>query len=293
MPWSMGITFIVSAPVFTQAGRSRILANVMDTIQPIGKAYPADRDGYLPRVGNAPEPPWSDVAAQIAGDVERTIGDNLCSVALRGSVTRGTAVAGVSDVDVVLITARKLKTVPRRWVDGLSNPKIDVVVVTEEALRASERCAWLRFSLAFSGWTIWGQDMISELPDPKLGSEAIAHLHSIGAWQQKWRSLIEQNSDRHYRERVCSWLMKRLVRTAFESVMLKENAYARDIYPCVTIATRHNPDFQSALVSAAELSIAPTADTDRIADIERELMDLLAAGYQDNYGQPAPITIFR
>lgn len=54
--------------------------------------------------------------------------------------------------------------------------------------------------------------------------------------------------------------MRRCVRSVFESVMLTEGVYTRDIHPCPEVAAHHRPAFRALIFDAAELAVAPVSD---------------------------------
>jgi len=57
---------------------------------------------------------------------------------------------------------------------------------------------------------------------------------------------------------ICQWLMKRMVRSLFEAVMVDLNYYSRDIYPCAKIAAQQFAPQKATIWRAAELAMAPT-----------------------------------
>jgi Nucleotidyltransferase domain len=77
------------------------------TILPIGDFLPLDAEGYLvnPCRRDVIAPPWSDAVTAIQSAYLHHHADRLHSIYVRGSVARGTAREGLSDIDT-LETAR-------------------------------------------------------------------------------------------------------------------------------------------------------------------------------------------
>ncbi len=242
-------------------------------LRAIGQAHPVRPSGQLPRIGMAPTAPWDGYVTQICTAFSQALGHELLSVALRGSTVRATAVIGVSDLDMVVVTARKVAEVEVPHIIAAPHLEVEVALATEEELLNDPRFAWLRFNLAYCGHTVWGKDHVADLPEPMLDRAAVGHLKSADTWLAQWPSMFAEAADARERERICVWLMKRVVRALFESIMREEGAYTRDIYPCADIAARHYPMFRGAIFAAAELVVTPSADK---SEIEAALAPLQA-----------------
>jgi Nucleotidyltransferase domain len=151
-------------------------------LRPIGTLTYADSAGRLPRIGTRPPEPWLTAACQLADQYKAMLGDNLIAVALRGSVARDTMVTGASDIDLVLVTQRVVDTPARVIAAIMPDLPVDVLIITRADLFQNPRMTWKRFTLAFSGWTVSGEDVVTALPDPILGPHAVAHLHGVSRW---------------------------------------------------------------------------------------------------------------
>ena len=92
--------------------------------------------------------------------------------------------------------------------------------------------------MAFFGSVISGPDFISTLPDMTLKPHCIAHLKACDRWIAAWEPMFRATAQPEQKKAICQWLMKRMVRSLFEAVMVDLNCYSRDIYPCAKIAAR-------------------------------------------------------
>lgn len=253
-------------------------ASASKRLLPIGRVDCPDDDGVLTRIGRAPDALWSERLRPLVKEIERALEADLVSVILRGSIARSTAVTDASDIDLVVVRTKKAEASPLGLVvadkPGL---KVEALQVrTEDLFSATAAARWLRFNLAFNGWTLYGRDIVSELPDPVLDRDAIGHLTDADRWLSVWDSeLATAANDPEDRADLCAWLMKRIVRSLFEAVMLDRRVYTRDIYPCARIASEAFPKFSLAIWEAANMAIFPTSEATKIRSVTEELTPVL------------------
>lgn len=257
-------------------------------LRAIGTAHPVLPGGYLARQGVAPAQPWDGYAKQISTELYRSLGANLLSVALRGSTVRATAVIGVSDLDLVVVTKTAVKDVKVPHIIAAPDLEIETALATEAELLRDPEFAWLRFNLAYCGHTVWGHDFIAELPPPVLDRTALAHVKNVDTWLAQWSEMFAKAPDDKERRAICVWLMKRVIRSLFESVMLEEGVYSRDIYPCADIAARRYPMLRAEIFAAAELIVTPTASRNEIEAVLMPLRPVLQAAKQACLATSAP-----
>lgn len=249
-------------------------------LRAIGTAHPVLPSGYLARQGVAPTQPWDGYAKRICTELYRNQGANLLSVALRGSTVRATAVIGVSDLDLVVVTRTAVTDVKVPHIIAAPDLEIETALATEAELLRDPGFAWLRFNLAYCGHTVWGHDYIADLPPPVLDRTALAHVKSVDTWLGQWSEMFSNAPDDKERRAICVWLMKRVVRSLFESVMLEEGVYTRDIYPCADIAARHYPMLRSEIFAAAEMVVSPCGSRSEIEAALNPLLPVLQAAKQ-------------
>lgn len=247
----------------------------MAHLKEIGAVYRAGADGVLPRIGSAPTGDWQLAARDAANQLHERLGASLDAVILRGSAARAMAVVGSSDLDLIALT-KGAHAAPES-LDAKGFPELDVEVITipSDDFLHTKRWQWMRFNLAFCGWTVWGRDVLEGLPEPVLDRSAIAHLHGLSRWIEVWAEHYAAANDRRERHAVCRWVMKRCVRSAFEGVMIDKGVYSRDLYPCAKIASEEHPLFKNALFSAAELAVAPTESIEELSEVVSQCRPLL------------------
>lgn len=245
-------------------------------LKPIGRAYSAGDDYSLPRIGAPPDVIWSTRLAPLLSQIQQRFKADLVSVLLRGSVARGTAVDGVSDLDLVVVVCNPNQRDLKLALPGSPKLKIEAPQVNPDGLLGPDaHKRWLPFNLSFSGWTLYGRDIIAELPPPSLGRHAIAHLPRADRWLSSWEKEFLECSNEARQKMICAWLMKRIVRSLFEAVMIKRRVYTRDIYPCAEIACSDYQEYAEHIWRAAELAVFPTAQLSEIKTATHDLAPLL------------------
>ncbi|MEM9584917.1 MAG: hypothetical protein AAGA08_17525 [Pseudomonadota bacterium] len=256
-------------------------------LRAIGQAHRVTASGSLPRLGVAPSPPWDGYTRQITAELCRSLGPNLLSVALRGSTVRATAVIGVSDLDLVIVTQKAVMDVAVPHIIAAPDLEVETALATDQQLRSDPAFSWLRHNLTFCGFTVWGHDYLRDLPDPKLDDSAFAHVKAVEKWLKGWIDMMAAAPNDKERKAICTWLMKRVVRTLFESIMLEDGSYTRDIYPCADVASRYYPSLRAEIFAAAELAVTPSPDPKVIEAALAPLHNTLMAAQSTYKGQVA------
>ncbi|MEP1537849.1 MAG: hypothetical protein ABJQ34_00090 [Paracoccaceae bacterium] len=241
-------------------------------LRPIGRLVQADIHGILPRIGRAPHASWHPILKDIADQFKMANANGLFSMAVRGSVARGASVSEAADLDLVLIfddTALSIKDIGCNAIQGVP---VEISFIPCADFHTHEDWAWMRFTLAHSGYTVFGHDYLPELLEPQIGPHCVAHLRDADRWLRQWEIYWEEDKDYHA---ICEWLMKRIVRSLFESQLKQLNGYTRDIYPCFQVAVEAFPHLRCAMLKAAELAVSPDDNQDDILKIVDQLSPIL------------------
>lgn len=237
----------------------------------MGTFYPTytDQEGEI-RVLNrtVPHVDWSGTEA-LLDLLQEKFGQALLAVGLRGSVVAGSWVEGVSDVDAFALVEGGEWT---RWanekVDGW--PGVDLGWATWTADFA-ERNARVAAMLATQGRTIWGKKLVETLPSPRLrdlvrhrswAADDVAHFCALNPGADHPETVRRSGQT----------MIKTLLRSAFEMVMLREGKYATDFHPCVSTFLRHFPSWEPQLYKLVEAYPHPAKYAVEIKSIARDLV---------------------
>lgn len=255
----------------------------------IGKVLHTDSEGYLvseSSLENVTEP-WDKPVAEIVDKFRSELGDNFHSLYIRGSLVRGTAVEGVSDIDGLVLLHGDPKVVDWSWrrqfatelrgkypfVMGVDfgQASVDSVLSGQNRVRA--------FLIKTLSACAAGEDISDRLPKVKPGRDAL-----IARWkfEEKIRPDYFTEPDITLKQKT-KWLGKQMLRAGMELVMEDEQAYARDLYPCYELFSKHYPEKEPAMrrvLTQALFSAEDEADFEQMRDdIGPWLADQLDAKY--------------
>jgi hypothetical protein len=160
-------------------------------LRPIGQVTSADASGVLPRVDAPPSGRWARLATKVSPQLQQQYRSNLFSITLREPTARGTAVASVSDLDLIVLLNHSATDIPSGGLLSGHRVKVDLAQSTYPEFMTQPKWAWMRFSLSFSGSVIFGPEFISTLPDPTLKPHCIAHLKACDRWIAAWESILK------------------------------------------------------------------------------------------------------
>ena len=260
--------------------------------------------------------PWKPVVEAVREGYLSHLGDNLHSVYIRGSIARGLGREFVSDVDSIAVVKEE-KVSELTWAQRLSKELtgrfpfctgVEIVCLAyDDLINADDEynASW-RMMLKTQCVCIFGDDLARQLPDYRLGAEAVVHANDI-------RRPIERLADDIRALRLiarlpfptrllkslrggygpvvslgCAEIMKRILRTGFELVMEEERVYTRDLYPCYRIFSKHFPDKEESMRRALELAVNPTSDPEEVLRYLEDFGPWLIATAERRYPPTTP-----
>ncbi|HSD37422.1 MAG TPA: hypothetical protein VLC92_07915 [Rhodocyclaceae bacterium] len=241
----------------------------MSPILPIGDFLSVDADGYLvnPCRRELITPPWSDVVAALTTACQQQLGQQMHSLYVRGSVAKGTAIAGVSDIDAIAVIYGEREDVDRSWVAAFQqrmevqypfHTGIELPFLPHRAIHDAKEAQFWRFLIKTQCVCLCGEDLATAFPRYKAGRALAWHVLSI---EEDIRDVVEQlplMEDVATIKDDCQWIMKRVVRTGFELIMDYERTYTRDLYPCYAAFSRHFPAQEPQMRHALTRAIEPS-----------------------------------
>ncbi|WP_051839110.1 nucleotidyltransferase domain-containing protein [Streptomyces sp. NRRL F-5126] len=264
-----------------------------------GKGLDADgriaREGSLDRV----QPPFAPVVDDARRRVRAAYGARLHSAYLYGSIPRGTARPGRSDLDLLIaLHARPTETDEKaaRALESDLDAAHEVIdgagillYGTETLLSEAERydMGWFVACLCTP---LIGDDLAARLPryrpDPLLARETNG---SLDLRLPRWR---RQNAaaagDPAERARLSRAYARHLVRTAFTLVMPRWGGWTSDLTRSAEIFARYYPARGDQLRAAAAVALAPVTDPAVLAEYADDLGPWLAAEYARVHGRRTP-----
>ncbi|MDQ0582504.1 nucleotidyltransferase domain-containing protein [Streptomyces rishiriensis] len=252
------------------------------------------REGSLARVADAFRP----VVLAARERIPDVFGDRLHSAYLYGSIPRGTAREGRSDLDLLVVLREEPtdadRTDGRALDEALDKefPQIDgggtLLVGHARVLSDLERHD-LGWFLACLCTPLLGEDLAEYLPhyrpDSLLARETNGDLALV---LPRWRERIASAADSEEALRPLVRVMsRRLVRTAFTLVMPRWNGWTSDLHEMAEAFGLYYPQRAEELRAAAVLGYEPTGDSAVLASYVDDLGPWLAEEYARVHGVKA------
>ena len=208
--------------------------------------------------------------------------DVLHSIYIRGSVAKGKAIPHISDIDTVAFIHRDLTEEENEKRSNISEPiqkkypyatGVEVLMLPIDSIEKSRK---IQFLLKTQCLCIYGEDLRANISKQPIGIGSYSHFFSLEKSMEgikEWR----KEKDAPEEERICSWIMKGIVRTGFELVMEKEQCYTRDLYPCYERFSKHYPAQAETMLKVLTLAVYPTNDSTITDDTIEEIKPFLLA----------------
>lgn len=265
-----------------------------------------DRDGFIEREGDLARvpPAFAPVVDAVKAGITAAFGPacphgaGLHSAYLYGSIPRGTAVPGASDLDVLLVTQHEPAQAERAAATELEQmldarfPQINgagiLLFSTATMLSELERHD-LGWFVACLCTPLLGDDLGCQLPRYRptslLARETNSDLgEALDLWRRQ-RAAAGTDTERHALSRLVS---RRIVRTGFTLVMPYWHGWTSDLGESASVFGRYYPARQEQMQIAAAAARAPTASEPVLSMLITDLGPWLAAEYLRVHGRKTP-----
>ena len=248
------------------------------------------REGSLGRTAHAFRP-------AVAAARDRLLdlyGTRLHSAYVYGSIPRGTARVGRSDLDLLVALREEPTDTDRdgaraldealdkefRQIDGAGT----LLVSREQVLSDLERYD-LGWFVACLCTPLLGEDLAEDLPryrpDSLLARETNGDLALL---LPRWRERIDAANDSDEARRLVRFMSRRLVRTAFTLVMPRWYGWTSDLYEMAEAFAAYYPARGEQLRKAAALGHEPTGDRAVLTSYVDDVGPWLAEEYARVHG---------
>ncbi|MFJ7997896.1 nucleotidyltransferase [Streptomyces sp. NPDC096310] len=252
------------------------------------------REGALDRVTAAFTPVVGAARARIAA----TFGSRLHSAYLYGSIPRGTAVPGSSDLDLQLALHQEPTESDRADAAAAGAaldhdfPQIDgvgtLLTSTRVLLSDLERHDG-GFFIACLCTPLLGDDLARRLPRYRPTSLLARETNGdLALALPRWRAGVATATTDSDRRALCRRVGRRLVRTGFTLVMPRWGGWTSDLDESAELFGRYYPERAEQMRTAAALGRTPSSDPATLALLVEDLGPWLAATYTSVHGEKAP-----
>jgi predicted nucleotidyltransferase len=256
----------------------------LDRLDPEGYIHP---EADLTNV----QPEYQGVPHAAAGLLADEFGPRLHSAYLYGSVVRGNAVPGHSDVDLIAVLLAAPTDDDRARADRVERALVDRFPVLFSAGIGLTHLQEIRSpAQRYSGQVhlrelavcIWGEDLRPGLPRTKPSAAVAAGFHAdTHAVFARARETLGTSTDPEVIRRACRMASKKMVQVAFAVVMAREGVWATVLEEQAAAVGAAFPQWAEAARSAAEQGRRPMAD----AAVVRELLDTFGRWAEDALDQ--------
>lgn len=264
-------------------------------IRKIGGYLDTDQDGFIINEASPEkfQEKWKPAIAEITTAYQEHFGDKLLSVYVRGSVARGTAIDGISDLDTRAIVNLPKEQIDIKWGKKF-NEKIlakypfikEVEITASTPEQALDIEGGLHVMLKTQAVCVYGIDISENISRIRPNREAAQHFRNL---QKELQSTIDffehnQDNDKAKNKNRCSWIMKRILRTGFELVMEREQKYTRDLYPCYESFAKYYPEKKEAMYKTLELAINPTDNSGMVMSLLKDWQTFMSVEIPKVFG---------
>ncbi|MEV8288469.1 nucleotidyltransferase [Streptomyces niveus] len=225
-------------------------------------------------------------------------GVRLHSAYLYGSIPRGTAIPGVSDLDLQLALRHEPTDTDRADAVAIEEaldhayPQIDgvgILLTSTRALLSDIERHDAGFFIACLCTPLLGPDLAERLPRYRptnlLARETNGDLHLA---LKRWRSRAAEAVTDADRRALCRVVARRIVRTGFTLIMPRWGGWTSDLDESAELFARYYPEHGDRMRTAAAVGRVPSADPAVLGALIDELGPWLAAEYTGVHGEKRP-----
>lgn len=253
------------------------------------------REGALDRVPEAFAPVVDAARARIAGAFGTT---RLHSAYLYGSIPRGTAVPGVSDLDLLLALHDEPTEADRADAKRIevsldrSFPQVNgvgILVSDSRTLLSDLERHDLGFFVACLCTPLLGDDLAEQLPDYRPTTLLARETNGdVALALPRWRARAADAVTDSARKALSRGVGRRLVRTGFTLIMPRWGGWTSDLDESAELFGVYYPERVEQMRIAAATGRAPSADREVLDMLIEDLGPWLAAEYTAVHGEKAP-----
>ncbi|MER6612617.1 nucleotidyltransferase domain-containing protein [Streptomyces xantholiticus] len=252
------------------------------------------REGSLGRV----TADFAPVVTAARTEIADRFGDNrLHGAYLYGSIPRGTAVPGVSDLDLLLVLHGEPGARDRADADAAEavlDEAFDVIdgvgillVGAGAALSELERYD-LGFFISCLCTPLLGEDLAARLPAQRPTSVLARETNGdLALVLPRWRARLRGAATDTERRALCRRVARRIVRTGFTLVMPRWGGWTSDLHESAELFALHCPQRADQMRLAAAAARTPTPDPAVLRTLVEDLGPWLAAEYTAVHGEKA------
>ncbi len=246
-------------------------------IQPMGSYFELDANGYVinPASLEKVQAKWKPVICEVVEAYKNQYGAKLKNIYIRGSVAKGQAVDNVSDIDTLAYVDLPEEEVEDSWTNGVEDTLRVKFPFVEGFELGATPFAEVKdaFTLLNQSICVYGEPVA--IPKMKPGKEMMRHLPYLEERMSRFDRRIQKAITDEKIQAACTWVMKDLLRAAFELTMERSNRYTRDLYLCYEGFSEYYPEKKAEAKRMLRYALNPVSNKDEVIAIKESFSNWL------------------
>jgi predicted nucleotidyltransferase len=219
------------------------------------------------------QPRWQPIINDVINFYKEHL-DGIISIYVRGSVAKGEAIEGISDLDSFCIVKngskllRDMSQIKDEFVKELQSKYsycTHVEISTTQFLHIGKELPQRKRSviselIKTQSLCVYGEDLAKDITPFKI-SDMIGHSLYIEEEIKKLPEYFLDNKEKpDDLKGFCGWIARRVVRSGFDLVMEREQLFTRDLYLCFESFSKYYPDKELQMRDILGLCLNPISD---------------------------------
>jgi ribosomal protein L16 Arg81 hydroxylase len=248
-------------------------------IRPIGGFQPLDADGFLINTARIEkiDAKYQPIIQQTVLKIQQIYEKQWLSIYLKGSVPRGLAIDFVSDLDILVIhTAEPILT---DWQNDFKQnilkeypflSRLDIQHFTYAQLRKNKA---MKFLIKTQSILLAGSDLTAQMAPFQISESCQLVLPRLERDLRNAKLQTPQYQHEFEFKKMGSWVAKRVLRGAFEAIMVETQQYTRDLYYCCEALRVYAPQNRHLYEKWLHWYLAPMGDAPTLLAFILECQD--------------------
>lgn len=241
----------------------------MIEIKETGSYFETDSEGYLinPSSLDKIQADWQPLVDEIVDIYKDKYGDKLIAVYIRGSVAKGQAIKGVSDIDTLAYVELAKSDITYDWIEDSEKELMKQFSFTTGVELGADPMEDVESDqfLLNQAVCVWGKEL--QHKQFKLEKDVLRHCQHFERTMNWFDKKIEKGFPEDEVGQSCVWLCKQILRTAMELCVIRSGKYSRDLYRCWEVFTEQYPEQADNMKNVLYLSLNPTTDLNVVLEL--------------------------
>ncbi|MGI9244222.1 MAG: hypothetical protein ACR2RV_25715 [Verrucomicrobiales bacterium] len=241
--------------------------------KPCGSLSDIDDNGHVIKKASHAliQTEWSPLVDGVVAIYRSTFGENLHSIWLRGSVAKGQAEKGAADLDsfAYLVEAAETPVEFEPAIEALKSRHPYCFHIEADANPVSdierEMDGVMARIIKTQAVCLHGEDFSDKIPPFTLRDMIHYSRYLRFNLEEKLPAFLrEDGGDPNEIQFTCTWTLRLLLRSLYETVMLEEGRWTNDLWPCYERFSARHPSREPQAMELLQLSLNPVADEGRL-----------------------------